>query len=79
MPALNIADVIYHLTNICAVAFGTAVGIITGQMLGAGESEETVRDANRKLIALTVFCGFCMWFPGMGGGGVPIVLDAVLG
>ena len=60
VPALNIADVIYNLTNICAVAFGTAVGIITGQMLGAGEEEEKVRDANRKLIALTVFCGFCM-------------------
>ena len=60
VPALNIADVIYNLTNICAVAFGTAVGIITGQMLGAGEDEETVRDANRKLIALTVFCGWCM-------------------
>ena len=60
VPALNIADVIYQLTNICAVAFGTAVGIITGQMLGAGEPEGKVRDANRKLIALTVFCGFCM-------------------
>ena len=60
VPALNIADVIYQLTNICAVAFGTAVGIITGQMLGAGEEEEKVRDTNRKLIALTVFCGFCM-------------------
>ena len=60
VPALNIADVIYQLTNICAVAFGTAVGIITGQMLGAGEEEEKVREANRKLIALTVFCGFCM-------------------
>ena len=60
VPALNIADVIYNLTNICAVAFGTAVGIITGQMLGADESEEKVRDANRKLIALTVFCGLCM-------------------
>ena len=60
VPALNIADVIYNLTNICAVAFGTAVGIITGQMLGADESEEKVRDANGKLIALTVFCGLCM-------------------
>lgn len=60
VPALNIADVIYNLTNICAVAFGTAVGIITGQMLGAGEEEAKVRDANRKLIALTVFCGLCM-------------------
>lgn len=60
VPALNIADVIYNLTNICAVAFGNAVGIITGQMLGAGESEEKVQDANRKLIALTVFCGLCM-------------------
>ena len=60
VPALNIADVIYNLTNICAVAFGTAVGIITGQMLGAAEEEEKVRDANRKLIALTVFCGLCM-------------------
>ena len=60
LAAAEIADVIYNLTNICAVAFGTAVGIITGQMLGAGEEEEKVRDANRKLIALTVFCGFCM-------------------
>ena len=37
---------------------GNAVGIIMGQMLGAGRSEEDVRDTNRKLMALTVFCGF---------------------
>ena len=36
---------------------GNAVGIIMGQMLGARASEEEVRDANRKLLVVSVFSG----------------------
>lgn len=60
VPALNISNTIYNLSNIAAVSFGSAVGIIMGQMLGAGRPEKEIRDTNRKLIALTVFCGAIM-------------------
>ena len=36
------------------MAMGVSVGIIMGQMLGSGCREEEVRDANRKLIAVSV-------------------------
>ncbi len=57
VPALNIATTIQNLANVVSMAMGNAVGILMGQMLGSGKSEEAVRDANRKLIALTVLSG----------------------
>jgi len=39
---------------------GNAVGIIMGQLLGAGAPEEEVRDTNRKLIAASVTIGAVM-------------------
>ena len=39
---------------------GNAVGILIGQKLGAGEPEEEVRSADRKLIAFSVV--FCLGF-----------------
>lgn len=57
VPALNIANTLKNLAAVAFVAMGNAVGIIMGQMLGAGTGEIQIRDANRKLIALSVACG----------------------
>ena len=72
VPALSISTTIYNLTAVIFRSLGITVGIITGQMLGAGLSEEEVRDSNRKQIALCVCSGivfgavtaaFCKGFP----------------
>ena len=57
VPAYNIANTLFNLTSVAFLAMGTSVGIIMGQMLGAGNTEQEVRDANNKLIALAIFCG----------------------
>ena len=57
VPAMNISSTLFNLSSVVFLSMGNAVGIIMGQMLGAGHTEETVRDANRKLIALSVTSG----------------------
>ena len=57
VPAFNIANTIFNLSSVAFLAMGSAVGIIMGQMLGAGNSETEVRDANNKLIFVAVLCG----------------------
>jgi Na+-driven multidrug efflux pump len=57
VPAMNISSTMYNLSSVVYWAIGTTVGIIMGQMLGAGHSEQQVRDTNRKLIALSVVAG----------------------
>ena len=57
VPAFNIANTLFNLSSVAFMAMGTAVGIIMGQMLGAGSSEQEVREANNKLIALAILCG----------------------
>ena len=57
VPAMNINNTIWNLTSVAYIAMGNAVGIIMGQMLGAGKSEEEVRSANRKLTAISVAAG----------------------
>lgn len=54
VPALNISSTIYNLSGVAFMAIGNAVGIIIGQMLGSGESEERVRSEDRKLIFTSV-------------------------
>ena len=54
VPAVNISSTIYNLASVSFIALGNAVGIIMGQMLGAGRPETEVRDTNRKLIALSI-------------------------
>ena len=51
VPAMNIASTIHNLGSVFYLSCGNAVGIIMGQLLGAGTSVEEVRDTNRKLIA----------------------------
>ena len=54
VAALNINSAIYNLSSVVYMAMGNAVGIIIGQMLGAGKSEAEVRDTDRKLIVTSV-------------------------
>lgn len=63
VPALNISSTIYNLSSVVFLAMGNAVGIIIGQMLGAGKTEEEVRDADRRLIVVSVFS--CLVFGGL--------------
>lgn len=57
VPAMNIGSTLYNLSSVVFLSMGNAVGIIMGQMLGAGNPEPEVRDANRKLIAVSVTSG----------------------
>lgn len=57
VPAMNISSTMYNLSSVVYIAMGCAVGIIMGQMLGAGEGEWVIRDNNRKLIAAGVASG----------------------
>ncbi len=54
VPALNISSTVFNLASVVYFALGNSVGILIGQMLGAGESEETVRNEDRKLIFTSV-------------------------
>ena len=57
VPAMNISSTIYNLGSVVFLSMGNAVGILMGQMLGAGQSEAEVRDSNRKMIAASVASG----------------------
>ena len=57
VPAMNINSTLFQLASVVFLSLGNAVGIIMGQMLGAGNSEAQVRDANRKLLSLAVVSG----------------------
>ncbi len=57
VPAMNISMTLFNLSSVVFLSMGNAVGIIMGQMLGAGHTEEEVRDCNRKLIALSIASG----------------------
>lgn len=54
VSALSISSTIYNMSSVVFMSLGGAVGIIMGQMLGAGESAEHVKEANRILIATSV-------------------------
>lgn len=63
VPAQSISSTLFNLSSVVFLAMGNAVGIIIGQMLGAGKSEEAVRDADRKLIVTSVLS--CLFFGGL--------------
>lgn len=57
VAGLNISNTLLGLVNVVYMALGSVVGIIIGQLLGAGKMEEA-RDTDNKLIALAmVSCG----------------------
>ena len=58
VPAMNISSTLYSLGSVVFLSMGSAVGIIMGQMLGAGLHATEIRSNNRKLIATGVFFSF---------------------
>ena len=54
VAAFNIATTISQVSNVVFLSLGNAVGILMGQMLGAGVSEDTIRRDNRRMIRLCV-------------------------
>ncbi len=63
VSAQNIATTLNNLASVVFLALGMSVGIIIGQLLGAGESGEVVRDTDKKLIATSVMS--CFIFGGL--------------
>lgn len=57
VPALNITTTLFNLTSVVFMSMGAADGILMGQMLGASTPKEEVKDASRKLIAISVASG----------------------
>ena len=54
VSATNITNTIWNVFSVSFLSMGNAVGIIIGQMLGAGRDREEVRDTDRKLIVFSV-------------------------
>ncbi len=57
VAGMNIANTVNNVFNVVFITLGSAIGILMGQMLGAGKVEEA-REANRKMIAFAVFVCF---------------------
>ncbi len=55
VAAFNISSTVSNLFNIVFIALGSAIGIVVGQLLGAGKTEEAV-DTDRKMIFFSVVC-----------------------
>lgn len=53
VAGMNISSTITNLFNVVFIAMGSAISIVIGQKLGAGQLEEA-KDADTKLIAFTV-------------------------
>ena len=62
VPAMNISSTIFNLASVAFISGGNAVGILMGQMLGAGNSVEQIRYSNRKLISANVVVGGAFGF-----------------
>lgn len=63
VPALNISSTIYSLTSVVFMSMGNTVGILMGQLQGAGLSTGELKSKNRKLISVAV--GSCLIFGGI--------------
>ena len=57
VPATNISSTLYNVGSVVFLAMGSAVGIIMGQMLGAGRGREEILDCNRKLLVAATVTG----------------------
>ncbi len=57
VPAQNISSTLSNLASVVFMSMGNSVGILMGQMLGADTPRDTLKDNNRKMIALSVTSG----------------------
>ena len=57
LAALNITSVINLLSNVVTLSLGIVTAIILGQMMGAGETCDRIRDESRKLTSLSLLSG----------------------
>ncbi len=57
VSAVNISSTLTNVTNVIFLANGIAIGIIVGQILGAGKKEEAI-DTDRKLIVFSILTSF---------------------
>jgi putative MATE family efflux protein len=60
LAATNISSTVYNICSVAYMSLGNTIGIIMGQMMGSGNSKETIRDAYRKMTTLSV--ASCMAF-----------------
>ena len=60
VAAFNIATTISQLSSVVYLSLGNSVGILMGQMLGAGLPEEQIRRDNKRMVRLSV--GSCLIF-----------------
>ena len=56
--ALNITRVLTDISSVAFMAMGMSVGIIVGQLMGSGASEDEIRDTDRKVITIAVLVCF---------------------
>ena len=70
VAAFNIATTISQLSNVVFISMGSAVGILMGQMLGAGLPEEEIRRDNKRMMGLSVAVCFVV-------GAVTVALSGV--
>ncbi len=70
VAAFNIATTISQVSNVVFLSLGNAVGILMGQMLGAGVPEEQIRRDNKRMIRLCVVVCF-------GVGAIAVALSGV--
>ena len=57
VPALNISRTLFDVGGVVFISLGNAVGIITGQMLGAGLGKDEIRWHNQKLMTFATVVG----------------------
>lgn len=70
IAAVNISSTVANLFNISFQALGSSIGIVVGNLLGAGKAEEA-RDTDRKMIAFSVATCFLL------GGLLAVVSGAI--
>ena len=56
VAALNISQTIANVFNVSFIAMGSAIAIVLGQMLGAGETEKAKQDAVKLIVLSEILC-----------------------